>query len=315
MSSYDQNNVCQQFQNRMIQDVVNVIESWKNAETWIERLKEAIESHRQSRIAFLNAEKELLDPDRPLWESFRETFISYFPGPNKVEDPVKMAEKNRLKDLVEECAKKVDSKSNCIRFVLKELAFAVAKANYTTCTWIESIREHLLSEIRASVVPTTITCWDLLKLLGSPRYEFFGELYEAASLYQRAYDSEIQWISTTKETRINPMQIDFEARRNLFDMYQLLVVSVKIWEKATQINRLLPTNPMDLTHVNRLIPGTSLVDFKCRRMDVASPYYKGISCDNIQPFITEILKEAEEAAKLFSPSSDKSDTQTKSKKL
>jgi hypothetical protein len=232
MSSSDSNNVYQPPQTPMIEDVTKVIESWKNVAAWIEKLGEVIEAHHQSCIALFNAEKELQGSS---WESFQEVIVSFFR--DQIEDPVRVAEENRLKDLVEKCARKADFNANRIRSMLNELALVAAQAIYITYTWMESIREQLLSNIRAPI------------------------------------------------------------------LYELLIL-IKLWGKATRVKRLLP-DP------------TEFKWFECKYRN--EPYallnlYEKVSCNNIKPLITEIIteiiKEAEETAKLFPSSPDEPDTQT-----
>jgi hypothetical protein len=302
MSSPVSNNVCQQSQDSMIEDI---IKSWKNVTVLIKKLMKVTSAHHQSRIALYKAKKELQSVEL----SVREQLIVSLRGQNRAADRDRVVKENLLKDLVEECAKRVQTDYNRIRSVLEDIIEAATKAYDKTWIWFESIQDQFMSKIRA-VVTTAITVTDMVSLLQSLE-KIFDKFSEAEFFLKEAHKFWVQsahnrLMSTNVDTLIDGKA---DATINTVrDMFPLMQACVKTTQKARHAAYFF--NQMSAPTSKPITGPDDKPDYYVTYSTAASfspPKYSLIN--DIQPVIAEVIKAAEETSKLFSLP-DKSGTQT-----
>jgi hypothetical protein len=166
-----------------------------------------------------------------------------------------------------------------------------------------------MSEIRAAVT-TAITVTDMASLLRSFE-KIFGESYEAKVLLQVAHTFWVQsahnrLMSTTKDTLTD--RTTDATINTIRDMFPFLQACLKINEKSSHaacfFEHLSDPESKPITDPN------NKPDYVAYLSDDVSFLPRKYSLINdIQPIIAEVIKAAEETAKLFS-SPDKPGTQT-----
>jgi preprotein translocase subunit Sss1 len=313
MSSSDSNNVCQQ-SHSTIQDVV---EAWKKVTPSVGKLNEAIGVHHQSCIGLCHAENQLQEAERGIQDvglSVQERIIKFFrgqtgPEANKVaeaRDRDRVMKIDLLKSLVDTCAEKVSANSPPILDALQEIAHAATRAHNVTKTCAKPIRDQFMSKISV-VVATGITVTDMVSLLRSGE-EILGKgSDEAESLLQKARKI---WVASTRDRLMSATSTESTADvtiDTIKNLFPLLQAWNELYKKSAYAEGFLKKK------VNVRYTKITDPDDKLDYYADEQPRYSLIN--DIQPVITEVIKAAEEVAKLSSPSPSKPDTQDNIKKM